>query len=208
MLHVAVEADNHEAVRLLVASGGVDCNQFNRAKSTALHLAARNGQVSMLQILLGSGKADINATMTNGETILHILARKCSNKSHDRNLYLECLKLALRAAPGQVQLVDATENTADMTALFIATEESVSKEAAILLIKANADINKIIDGIDLKEALVKKFGSDVLTYQPMDLETAMEGLEVGNRSRLLKLLNQSVLRDTLEDFQVELGLTT
>ena len=210
MLHVAVEADNHEAVRLLVASGGVDCNQFNRAKSTALHLAARNGQVSMLQILLGSGKADINATMTNGETILHILARKCSNKSgsHVGNLYLECLKLALRAAPGQVQLVDATENTADMTALFIATEESVSKEAAILLIKANADINKIIDGIDLKEALVKKFGSDVLTYQPMDLETAMEGLEVGNRSRLLKLLNQSVLRDTLEDFQVELGLTT
>ena len=116
MLHVAVEADNHEAVRLLVASGGVDCNQFNRAKSTALHLAARNGQVSMLQILLGSGKADINATMTNGETILHILARKCSNKSgsHVGNLYLECLKLALRAAPGQVQLVDATENTADM----------------------------------------------------------------------------------------------
>ena len=208
MLHVAVEADNHEAVRLLVASGGVDCNQFNRAKSTALHLAARNGQVSMLQILLGSGKADVNATMTNGETILHILARKC-NKSQNlvHNLYLECLKLALRAPGGGVQ-VDAQENTADMTALFIATEESVSKEAAILLIKANADINKCIDGIDLKQALIKKFGEDVLKYQPMDLESAMEGLEVGNRSSLLKLLNESFLRDTLEDFQVELRLTT
>ena len=198
LLHYAIEEDNHEAVRLLVTAG-VDCNRFNRAKSTPLHLAARKGQVSMLQILMGSN-ADVNAAMANGETILHILTRKCAKSNLLHNLYLECLKLALRA-PG-VQ-VDAQENTADMTPLFIAVEESIL-EAAVILIKANADVNQTIDGVDLRQALIKTFGPDVLNHQPMDLETAMEGLEVGNRSSLLKLLNESLIKDTLEQFQAEL----
>ena len=200
LLHAAIENNNYEAVRLLVAASA-DCNVFNRAKLTPIHSAARKGQVAMLQILLGSGKADVNAAMSNGETILHVLARKCHRSNLLHNLYLECLKLALRA-PG-VQ-VDVAEKTADMTPLFVAVEEAKSREAAVVLIKANADVNLSIDNINLREALVEAFGEDILEYQPNDLESAMKGLELGNRSSLLKLLNESVIRDTLEDFKREL----
>ena len=200
LLHAAIENDNYEAVRLLVAAGA-DCNVFNRAKSTPIHLAARRGQVAMLQILLGSGKADVNAAMSNGETILHVLARKCNKNNLLHNLYLECLKLALRAPDVRV---DVAEKTADMTPLFVAVEEAKSREAAIVLIKANADVNLSIDNIDLRKALIEAFGEEILDHQPTDLDSAMKGLELGNRSSLLKLLNDSVVRDTLDDFKREL----
>ena len=67
-----------------------------------------------------------------------------------------------------------------------------------------AEVNLTIDGIDLRQALIKTFGEDILDFQPSNLEDAIKGLEVGNRSRLLRLLNESVIRDTFEDFKAEL----
>ena len=94
-----------------------------------------------MQILMGSGKVDVNAAVEGtNETILHILARKSDKSNFSYNVYIECLKYALRS-PGVN--VDAIENTASMTPLFIATEESKSKEAAIALIKAGK-LQKII----------------------------------------------------------------
>ena len=86
----------------------------------------------------------------------------------------------------------------------MAVDEAKSREAAIVLIKSNADVNLIIDNIDLRQALIEAFGEDILDHQPNDLESAMKGLELGNRSKCLKLLNESVIRDTFEDFQAEL----
>ena len=87
-----------------------------------------------MQILMGSGKVDVNAAVEGtNETILHILARKSDKSNFSYNVYIECLKYALRS-PGVN--VDAIEKTASMTPLFIATDESKSKEAAIALIKA------------------------------------------------------------------------
>ena len=53
----------------------------------------------------------------------------------------------------------------------------------------------------MRQALIKTFGEDILDFQPSNLEDAIKGLEVGNRSRLLRLLNESVIRDTFEDFK-------
>ena len=90
-----------------------------------------------MQILMGSGKVDVNAAKEgSNETILHILARKAEKF----NVYIECLKFALSF---QEVNVDAIENTASMTPLFIATVESKSKEAAIELIKAGK-LQKIV----------------------------------------------------------------
>ena len=88
-----------------------------------------------MQILMGSGKVDVNAAVEDSnETILHILARKAEK------VYIECLNFALSSTDVNI---DAIENTASMTPLFIATEESKSKEAAIALIKAGK-LQKII----------------------------------------------------------------
>ena len=95
-----------------------------------------------------------------------------------------------------------------MTALFIATEESKSKEAAIALIKANADVSLTIDGINIRQSLIKNFGLQILDYQPSDLDEAMTGLDIGNRSKLLRLLNESVIRNTLDEFNKELKMAT
>ena len=87
-----------------------------------------------MQILMGSGKVDVNAAVEGtNETILHILARKADKSNFSYNVYIECLKYVLRS-PGVN--VDAIEKTASMTPLFIATDESKSKEASIALIKA------------------------------------------------------------------------
>ena len=184
-----------------MVTSGANCNQVNKARSTPLHLAARKGQIGTLQILLGSGKSDINAVTTNGETILHILARKSGRSTPSYNLYLECLKWALRYPNVDV---DAKENTASMTPLFVATDESKSKEAAIALIKANADVNLTIDGTNIKQLLIQEFGPEILDHQPSDFLEAMAGIEIGNRSKLLRLLNEAVIRDTVEEFKQEL----
>ena len=133
LLHTAIDCENLEAVRLLVAAG-VNVDKFNKAKWTSLHVAALKGQIGTMQILMGSGKADVNAgTEGRNETILHILARKANKSTFNYNIYIECLKYALRSPK---IIVDATENSVSMTPLFIATEESKSKDAAIALLKA------------------------------------------------------------------------
>ena len=114
---------------------------------------------------------------------------------------MRCLELALRSSGVEV---DAKENTASMTPLFIAVEEAKSKEAVIALLRANADANLVIDGIDLKELLIKTFGEAILNSRPNDLDEAMKNLEIGNRSRLLRLLNEAAKRDTLDEFAKEL----
>ena len=86
---------------------------------------------------MDSGKVDVNAAVVgSNETILHILARKAEKF----NVYIECLKFALSSPEVNV---DAIENTASMTPLFIATVESKSEEAAIALIK-KGKLQKII----------------------------------------------------------------
>ena len=95
-----------------------------------------------MRILMGSGKVDVNAAVVaSNKTILHILAER----AEDFNVYVECLKFALSSPEVNV---DAIENTASMTPLFIATGldprfPSKSEEAAIALIK-KGKLQKII----------------------------------------------------------------
>ena len=95
-----------------------------------------------MQILMGSGKVDVNAAVVgSNDTILHILAKRAENsRAENSNVYIECLKFALSSPEVNV---DAIENTASMTPLFIATDVSKSEEAAIALIK-KGKLQKII----------------------------------------------------------------
>lgn len=89
LLHLAIEIEDVEAVRLLVASGA-NCNIFSKSKSTAFHTSARKGNVAIMQILLGSGKAEVNAVTSDGKSVLHILAKKAGKDTPDYR-YSSCI---------------------------------------------------------------------------------------------------------------------
>ena len=46
---------------------------------------------------------------------------------------------------------------------------------------SGAEVNLNIDDIDLRQALIKEFGPEILDFQPS--KDAIKGLKVGNRSR-------------------------
>ena len=108
-LHAVVEADDTEAVGLLLRSGAcADVNAPNpRLASTesegwrALHAAAQRGETAMLALLLSHG-ANLHATTRNNVTALHVAA------FHGR---LGAVKLLI-ARGADAQLADSNGSTA------------------------------------------------------------------------------------------------
>ena len=108
-LHAVVEADDTEAVGLLLRSGAcADVNAPNpRLASTesegwrALHAAAQRGETAMLALLLSHG-ANLHATTRNNVTALHVAA------FHGR---LGAVKLLI-ARGADAQLADSNGYTA------------------------------------------------------------------------------------------------
>ena len=140
LLHVAVDQEDVESVRLILGARA-KVNEVNRVlKVTPLLVAARKGNAEIMQLLL-KNNADVNASY-DGKTALHILTKKC--KSLEDAKYLTCLMIAVRV-PG-IQL-DKKEKSADMTPLKIAISETANFEAVKVLAGAGADVSDVRDDI-------------------------------------------------------------
>jgi uncharacterized protein len=125
-LHWAAQADDLEAVSLLIKAGA-KVLAANQAGATPLMLASVNGSAAMLEALAQAG-ADLNAPLTrSGDTALMIAAR--TGKTDAVRVLLE------RGAQ-----VNSTESWGGTTALMWAVSEK-HPAVAKLLIEHGADVN-------------------------------------------------------------------
>jgi ankyrin len=124
-LHQAVQVDDLETARRLLASGG-DARLANRLGVTPLALAADNGSTAMMRLLLDAG-ADPNASDPAGETMLMIAARVG---------VADAVRLLLERGA----TVDARDQAYNQTALMIAVRENHTALVR-MLIERGADVN-------------------------------------------------------------------
>lgn len=76
-LHLAVEADDLEIVKLLVSIKDVDVNaQGGPKKSTALHLAVKNRRLDIIRFLAAHEKVNIEVLNKKGESAIFYAVRK------------------------------------------------------------------------------------------------------------------------------------
>jgi ankyrin repeat protein len=125
-LHWAVQSDNLDIVRLLLAAGA-RVSAANRYGATALSLAAVNGSATMVETLLAAG-ADPNTVVSRGQTVLMVASRT----GH---------VAAVRALLDRGAKVDAQEDLLGETALTWAASENHGDIVALLL-KSKADPNQ------------------------------------------------------------------
>jgi ankyrin repeat protein len=124
-LHWAVQADQVDVARLLVAAGA-NANAANRYGLTPLSLAADNANAVMVKLLLDAG-ADATATLRQGETILMAAARTGNPES-----------VALLLSHGAD--VHAREKTLGENALMWAAAEN-HPEVVKLLLNRGAEVD-------------------------------------------------------------------
>lgn len=75
-LHIAARTKDGERCAEMLMKSGADVNAVRENGETAMHIAARNGQLKMLQALLEEG-GDPTQQSKNGETPLHVAVRHC-----------------------------------------------------------------------------------------------------------------------------------
>jgi len=125
-LHLAGATDFYQAVKLLI-DHGADVNSKTSSGFTPLHWAASKNAVDAVELLLANG-ADVNAKAKSGITPLHWAASKNAADS---------IKLLLAAG------ADINAKTQlSYTPLHLAVKNDPYCEAAVLLAKAQADIEE------------------------------------------------------------------
>uniref|UniRef100_A0A8W8JLN2 Uncharacterized protein n=1 Tax=Magallana gigas TaxID=29159 RepID=A0A8W8JLN2_MAGGI len=75
-LHIAARTRDGERCAEMLMKSGADVNAVRENGETAMHIAARNGQLKMLQALMEEG-GDPTQQSKNGETPLHVAVRHC-----------------------------------------------------------------------------------------------------------------------------------
>jgi ankyrin repeat protein len=133
-LHRASEKGDRtvEIVKLLIKKG-VDVNEKQYDKTSALHIAAQKGAIEIAKSLIEKG-ADIKARIYDGKSALHFAAQKGA---------IEIVKLLIKKG------VDVNEKTIHgETALHFASGEKGAIETVKLLIEKGLNVNeKTIFGI-------------------------------------------------------------
>ena len=139
-LMLAVSSNDVEGVKFFSRAGGFLINQKNVGGATALHIAARNGNIDIIIILLANG-ADVNIADNEGWTPL------------------------MRAAiNGNAKIVEALLGKGANVALLNSNRESVLTHAALSdcfdclnIIFTKSDLIKTMDTKLLKEQLIDSF---------------------------------------------------
>lgn len=152
-LILAVQADNLDEVKMLIAKGKrVNVRDRNYDGNSPLHFAVENGNLEIVQILLNAG-AKINFKNSEKRTPLMML---------DEDATPELVNLLLRYG-AQIELADKGKNTA----LMMAASYS-SKDVVQTLINAGASVN-----------VVNKQGETALMHAAENGETEIVQLLLG-----------------------------
>ncbi|KAE8351973.1 ankyrin repeat-containing domain protein [Aspergillus coremiiformis] len=123
-LHLAAEAGRQSVVKTLLNSNA-NPNALNRERETPLHRATRGDKTETMVLLL-DGKADVNASSRDRKTPLHLAVYSAP---------------AVRLLMGKEPNVDATDINGQTPLHIAAGRCKDCHEAAVILLKARADIS-------------------------------------------------------------------
>lgn len=79
-LHVAVENNQVDAVKVLISRRATIIDICDNADKTALHVAAARGLVGMVKLIVARRSAVVDVRSASGKTALHIAADKDKDK--------------------------------------------------------------------------------------------------------------------------------
>jgi 26S proteasome non-ATPase regulatory subunit 10 len=124
---IAASAGRIEVVKSLLGHTQCDVNHRNNNGQTSLFYSASKNNIPITKLLLQNG-ADVNAQDKYGNTPLH----RCASQGH-----LDIVRLLLDQKGIRVDMADREGNTP----LHLVAEDQ-NDSAAIMLIRAGADINR------------------------------------------------------------------
>jgi len=169
MLHIALEQENTEAVKILL-KGGAKAGHFNTTlKLTVLHVAAMKGNHEALSLLVRSGGPKIlDVKDRSGRTALHLAVAGCGKDKSDN--YLQCVKVLIERGAG-LNLVD---NKGGQTPLYVAAAGGCFP-AVKLLMESGADASIPCQGVSTKQLIRDKFNKQEVEQLDLDNPTVISG---------------------------------
>jgi len=169
LLHIALEQENTEAVKILL-KGGAKAGHFNTTlKLTVLHVAAMKGNHEALSLLVRSGGPKIlDVKDRSGRTALHLAVAGCGKDKSDN--YLQCVKVLIERGAG-LNLVD---NKGGQTPLYVAAAGGCFP-AVKLLMESGADASIPCQGMSTKQLIRDKFNKQEVEQLDLDNPTVISG---------------------------------
>jgi len=169
LLHIALEQENTEAVKILL-KGGAKAGHFNTTlKLTVLHVAAMKGNHEALSLLVRSGGPKIlDVKDRSGRTALHLAVAGCGKDKSDN--YLQCVKVLIERGAG-LNLVD---NKGGQTPLYVAAAGGCFP-AVKLLMESGADASIPCQGVSTKQLIRDKFNKQEVEQLDLDNPTVISG---------------------------------
>jgi len=169
LLHIALDLENTEAVKILL-SGGAKADHFNTTlKLTAVHVAAMKGNHEALSILIRSGgPKSLDVKDRSGRTALHLSTLGCGKENEEK--YLKCVKVLIERGAG----LNVTDNKGGQTPLYIAAAGS-SFAAVKILMDSGADASIPCQGVSTKQLIKDRFNKEQVESLDLDNPSIISG---------------------------------
>jgi len=169
LLHIALDLENTEAVKILL-SGGAKADNFNTTlKLTAVHVAAMKGNHEALSILIRSGgPKSLDVKDRSGRTALHLAALGCGKENQEK--FLQCVKILIERGAG----LNITDNKGGQTPLYIAAAGNCFN-AVKLLMDSGADASIPCQGVSTKQLIRDKFNKQQVESLDLDNPSIISG---------------------------------
>ncbi|XP_070555789.1 serine/threonine-protein phosphatase 6 regulatory ankyrin repeat subunit B-like isoform X2 [Ptychodera flava] len=187
-LHIAARIKEGEKVAEMLLKSGADVNAAQENGESAMHIAARHGQLKMMQALLEEGGDPLNQSKT-GENPLHIAVRHCHweicneliNFLHREKSRVESvIAINTQTVEGETPLHYAAEITKDMIHY-----ENEDVNIVRILLQNDADINittKLTQETPLHYC-ARAGNADIMMEQAKHLGPARVQLAVNRQSK-------------------------
>jgi len=169
LLHIALDLENTQAVKILL-SGGAKADHLNTTlKLTAVHVAAMKGNNEALSFLVRSGgPKSLDMKDRSGRTALHLAALGCGKDKEEK--YLQCVKVLIERGAG----LNIPDNKGGQTPVYIAAAGG-SFAAVKLLMDSGADASIPCQGVSTKQLIKDKFNKEQVEKLDLDNPTVISG---------------------------------
>lgn len=188
-LHLAVETNDLEAIKILLAKGA-DVNKKNNTSNTALHYAAKNGFFDIVKLLINYN-ADVNLPNMVGYTALHYAAMK-GHKTIVKLLLEKGVDINYKNTKGDTALTLAAKNGhIDVVNLLYETIEKEEMAKAIQLSLEQEEIKR-------KENQAKYLAKQKLTSNLLREIQKLE-VEIDNKTKKYTEVDYKII-DSIKTF--------